>query len=217
MLEFYPARYRIVSLCVWNILAVESGPILIVSVKVCTINHGEENNLVVFVHHMRHTLSPNDSFEHSFDKLVSACVRENFCNILTFTLSASCPTPVSGQGYLINTIYQTNISDFGPCSFLSLWSMNLTIIRPSGSSRPSDWQNLLWRAFSFLMYFCIVVLINFTYLYHTCDCRVFTNTRNPSITPSSSWEIYFLSLQMGSDHYKETGSQWGWRQTKNWH
>ena len=67
-------------LCVGNILARESGPILIVSVKVCTINHGEENNLVVFVHHMRHTLSPNDSF----DKLVSACVRENFCNILMF-------------------------------------------------------------------------------------------------------------------------------------
>ena len=78
----------------------ESGPILIVSVKVCTINHGEENNLVVFVHHMRHTLSPNDSF----DKLVSACVRENFSNILTFTLSASCPTPVSGYEHFSNTI-----------------------------------------------------------------------------------------------------------------
>ena len=64
----------------------------------CTINHGEENNLVVFVHHMRHTLSPNDSF----DKLVSACVRENFSNILTFTLSASCPTPVSGIYYQHN-------------------------------------------------------------------------------------------------------------------
>ena len=75
----------------------------------CTINHGEENNLVVFVPHMRHTLSPNDSF----DKLVSACVRENFCNILTFTLSASCPTPVSGI-----TIYKTNILHFGFSSLL---------------------------------------------------------------------------------------------------
>ena len=132
---------------VWNIHAVDWGPILIVSVKLCTINHGGENNLVVFVHHMRHTLSPNDSF----DKLVSACVRENFSNILTFTLSASCPTPVSG------IYYQHNLEN-KYFRFRFLFSP-VTIIFLNSFSRLSDWQNLLTGAFSFPVEFCIVVLI----------------------------------------------------------